>query len=103
MEDSLHGGRIGQCERILCLGRGGRRCLLSGERLLDRDGPLVPLVLLPDHHHEAPSRAKRPGDIGECGERVEEEHRSEPADGDVEAFRRKAVDLHIGLLERDVA
>jgi hypothetical protein len=70
---------------------------------MDREVPLVPLVALPDHHHQAPGRAQRPPDVGERGDRVVEEHRAEPADGQVELLRWKAVDLGVGSLEGDVA
>ena len=70
---------------------------------MDGDVPLVALVGLPDHHHQAPGRAQRPPDVGERGDGVVEEHRAEPADRQVEALRRKAVDLRVGMLEGDVA
>jgi hypothetical protein len=71
--------------------------------LVDGDVPLVSLVGLPDHHHQAAGRAQRPPDVGERGDRVVEEHRAEPAEREVEAVGRKAVDLRVGALERDVA
>ena len=70
---------------------------------MDGDVPLITLMGLPDHHHQAPGRPQRPPDVGErdCG--VVEEHRAEPADHQVEAPLRKAVDLRVGALEGDVA
>jgi hypothetical protein len=65
--------------------------------------PLVPLVSLPDHHHQSPGWANRPPDVGERGDQVVEEHRAEPANGEVEMLRWKAVHLGIGVLESDVA
>src|SRR5262249_44852364 len=73
------------------------------EGLVDSDVPLVVLVSLPDHHHQAPGRAQRPADVGECGTGVVEEHRAEPADGQVEALVGKPVDLRVGAFEGDVA
>ena len=70
---------------------------------MDRDVPLVAIAGLPDHHHQAPGRAHRPPDVGERGHGVIEEHRAEPADGQVEALRREKVDLRVGALEGDVA
>jgi hypothetical protein len=70
--------------------------------LVDGDVPLVALVGLPDHHHQAPGRAQRPPDVGERGDGVVEEHRAEPADREVEALLRKAVELRVGALEGDV-
>jgi hypothetical protein len=67
------------------------------------DIPLVALGGLPDHHHQAPAGAHRPADGGERGAGVVEEHHAEPADRQIEAPRRKAVDLRVGLLEGDVA
>jgi hypothetical protein len=46
---------------------------------------------------------RRPADVGERGGRVVEEHRAEPADGQVELLPREAVDLGVGPLEGDVA
>ena len=70
---------------------------------MDSDVPLVAFLGLPDHHHQAPGRAQRPADVGEGGDGVVEEHRAEPADCQVEALLRKAVDLCVGVLEDDVA
>ena len=70
---------------------------------MDSDVPLVAFLGLPDHHHQAPGRAQRPPDVGEGDDGVIEEHRAEPADCQVEALLRKAVDLCVGVLEDDVA
>ena len=81
----------------------GHWALWPSQGLADCDVPLVPLGGLPDHHDQAPGRAQRPPDVGECGARVVEEHRAEPADRQVETPRRKAVDLRVGALKADVA
>ena len=71
--------------------------------MLDSDGPLVAVACLPDHHHQAPGRAQCPPDVGERSTGIVEEHRAEPADGQVEALWRKAVDLCVGVLKGGVA
>jgi hypothetical protein len=71
--------------------------------LVDSGVPLVALVGLPDHHHQPPGRAQRLPDVGERGGGIVEEHRAEPADRQVEALLREAVDLRVGSLEGDVA
>jgi hypothetical protein len=103
LQDLPHGRRVGERERIRSLASGGHFPFGCFEGLVDRDVPLVALVGLPDHHHQAPSRAQRPPDVGERGDGVVEEHRAEPADRQVEALWRKAVDLRVGMLEGDVA
>jgi hypothetical protein len=45
---------------------------------------------------------QRPPDVAEGGGRIIKEHRAEPADGQVEAPLRGAVDLRVGALEGDV-
>jgi len=81
--------RIGERERV-----GGLR-----GSLLNGDGPLVRLVALPDHHHEASLARECRADIAEGGDRSGEEHRAEPADRDVKVRRRKGVDLRVGVVQ----
>ena len=103
VQDRCHGRRIGERERIGSRGTGGCRSPGSGQGVADSDAPLVALVRLPHHHHQPSGRAQRPPDVGERGHGVTEEHRAEPADGQVEALLRKGVDLRVGALEGDVA
>ena len=74
----------------------------AGEGLADRGGPLIAVALLPDQQHQARRGAQSAPDIGERGDRVGEEHRSEPADAEVETRRWKAVNLGVRLLVGDV-
>src|SRR5215471_1717199 len=103
LQEFAHGRRIGERERVRPPGGDGH--WLSGRRegLMDSDVPLVALVGLPDHHHQAPGRAQRPADVGERGPWVVEEHRAEPAHRQVEALVRKAVGLRVGEVKGDVA
>ena len=103
LQKLLNGRRVGEREWIRSRGSGGHRSLRSFEGSADHDVPLVALRGLPDHHHQAPGRAQRPPDVGERGAGIAEEHRAEPADPQVEALGRKAVDLRVGALEGDVA
>src|SRR5215475_128758 len=57
LEDLANGLRISERERIWSSGWDGRRPLGCSEGLADNDIPLVALVALPDHHHQAPARA----------------------------------------------
>ena len=70
---------------------------------MDGDVPLVALVGLPDHHHQAGSRAQRPHNIGERGDGIVEDHCAQPADRTVEALGRKAMVLRVAAFEGDVA
>src|SRR6266542_6582489 len=54
-------------------------------------------------HHQSAGGPRRPSDVGERGNRVREEHRPEPADGEFETPRGEGVDLRVGILERHVA
>src|SRR5215218_1381694 len=101
-EDRLHGVLIGKRERLPRFRSWDRRSL-TAERPFDRHGPFVVLVLLPDHHHQAPGGPKRHRDVGERRDGVIEEHRPEPTDGEVETVLRKAVHLRVALLEGNVA
>ena len=74
----------------------------SGQGPADGDVPLVTVAGLPHHHHQASGRAQRPPDVGERGYGIIEEHRAEPADGQVEVLLRKAVHLRVGALQGDV-
>src|SRR4029453_12120553 len=100
-EDRLHGVLIGKRERLPRFRIWDRRSL-TAERPFDRHGPFVVLVLLPDHHHQAPGGPKRHRDVGERRDGVIEEHRPEPTDGEVERALREAVHLRVALLEGDV-
>ena len=100
-EDRLHGVLIGKRERLPRFRSWDRRPL-TAERPFDRHGPFVVLVLLPDHHHQAPGGPKRHRDVGERRDGVIEEHRPEPTDGEVETVLRKAVHLRVALLEGNV-
>ena len=102
LQDPLHGRRIRKRERIRPRGTGGQRFRRSSQGLADGDLPLVTLVGLPHHHHQASGRAQRPPDVSERGHKVVEEHRAEPAHGQVEALLREAVDLRVGALEGNV-
>jgi hypothetical protein len=86
------------------------RCAASASRsrrtaraAADSGVPLVALTGLPDHHDQPPGRAQRSPDVGERGGGIVEEHGAEPADRQVEALVREAVDLRVGTLEGDVA
>jgi Helix-turn-helix domain len=103
LQDLLHGQRVGERERTRSPASTGYWPFGCFEGLADSDVPLVALVGLPHRHHQAPGRVQRSADVGERGDRVVEEHRAEPADRQVEAFRRKAVDLRVCMLEGDVA
>jgi hypothetical protein len=93
--------------RALSAGAPGCGLLFTSSRAFPRSrknpGSLIrALAGLPHHHHQAPGRVQRPPDVRERGHGVIEEHRAEPAHGQVEALLREAVDLRVAVLEGDV-
>ncbi len=90
-EDGLDCRRVGQRERIRPSRRGRRTA--GGQRMADGGRPLVPLLALPDHHDQTPPRPRGARDVGECCDRIGEEHRAEPADDNIEVRRREWVEM----------
>ena len=57
IENAPYGVRFAQGEGLPGGGGGGVPRLVGRERAFEGRGPLVTIVLLPDHHHETPVRA----------------------------------------------
>ena len=86
-QDRPHPIGLGERQRSGGVGRRCRAVATGGERSRELTDPLVVLRRLPGEQHETADRAQGPGDVGERGDEIAEEHRPGPADGHVERSR----------------
>ncbi len=101
-EDGAHMVGIGQAEHARGVGRGLGQGPPGGERLPERQQPLV-VGQVPPHQRRQPcSGPQRPADVGESGDGIVEEHDPEAAHGEVEDLRFEGMHLGVGLAEADV-
>ena len=73
------------------------------ERGVDQPHPFIVLEALPHEQYQARLGSQCGGDVRERGDRIAEEHGSEPADRHVEARGVEAMHLRVAALVPDVA
>ena len=95
LEDAGGGGAVAEGER---LHRRRHRLGRAVESGADGHCPLVALAALPDEQHQAPADAQCTRDVAEGGHGVGEEHRAEPADGEVVVAGGEGVHLGVAVL-----